>query len=870
MTLVQRLTLLISTTVAILLGAWVYDVALFRRSQEAAVGNEAARVLSLVAAEYDAFTERSGEALNVAAIVAPDAIAEPNRCQAIINSLRDANLEWLRLDWLDAHGIVRCSTAKAATGTDMSGYPEVIAARTEGRLRLGNYVWGLFSDTPGLVMARPWVGPDGETGVVAGVAQLHPFGASIRGLLPKGYRVFLADFGGRVLAAEPQGRETIGGMLPPPLEALARNPSRRLLRREWSDGTERLIAHSPANVQHRQGVFMALSIDPAVTVTDTGFPHKSGAVTLIAALATIMLAWWGGVRFIRCPLAELTAVALRWRNGDKTARVALPGRSEVAELGRAFDAMADAKDQSDRQTREGIELLTALIESSQDCIFVFDNDGRLLIANGTFVEVTGVKRNLAIGGRLLIAHDPDAQHSINELCTRVVEKRIHQGADLGMKGPDQQMHILQIICAPIFDDYGEVRAVAGIGRDITETREAAERLCQARDRAEAADRAKTGFLAAASHDLRQPLQAATMLAELVVEKTENTTPAAMLAESLCRALDDLRRLVDSLFDISRFDSGAVHPEFTCFPLQLLLNEIAGVYLSPADRKGISLVVAATDAVVRSDRILLGRMLSNLIENAVKYTQTGCVTIECLEQSGFLQISVIDTGIGISSTDQSRIWLEFEQLHNQQRDRRQGLGLGLAIVQRLAVLLEHPVSVQSELGQGSCFVVSVPLADPILAASAGRPLADKANVVGVRGCVIVIDDDPMVLEVLSMVLEQDRWDVLAATDANDAVERMVSAELVPDVAIVDYRLGGGQVGADAIAAVRRAVGREVPAVILSGELANVDNSSDPLIRDARRVGAVLMSKPVRSRELIDSISRLIATPKVSTAPEVAAT
>jgi PAS domain S-box-containing protein len=582
-----------------------------------------------------------------------------------------------------------------------------------------------------------------------------------------------------------------------------------------------------------------------------------------------MLAWWGGVRFIRRPLRELTAVALRWRDGDQSARVTLPGRSEIAVLGRAFNTMADAKDQSDRQTREGVELLSSLIDSSRDSIFVFDSSGRLLVANSTFLELIGLAHEEAIGRELMLALDPDLQRAFDDLRFQVITTRLPQASDIRARGPEQKQHVLQAICTPIFGEHATVRAVAGIGRDVTDVRETAECLQKARDQAEAADHAKTRFLAAASHDLRQPLQAAVMLADLLVERTGDSDPSIPEVR-LCRSLGDLKRLVECLFDISRLDSGAIQPEFTNFPLQDLLDEVTISYAALAKEKGIALTVSRTSAVVRSDRILLGRVLSNLIDNAVKYTPAGNVKVECYPRNGVLQISIEDTGIGVSQQDQSRIWLEFEQLHNEQRDRRRGLGLGLAIVRRLSALLEHPMELESEPGQGSCFTITVPCIQT-------RPdmASDRCTTLHPGRCVapgraVIIDDDPMVLDVLRMTLEEHGWDVIAALDVAEVTNQLLSTEWIPDLVMVDYRLRDGQVGTDAIASVRKVLRKQLPAIILTGELPGAADQPDRPLLDARRIGAALVRKPVQSNELMELMNSVIAASRMSSPLDEAAT
>jgi two-component system, sensor histidine kinase len=323
----------------------------------------------------------------------------------------------------------------------------------------------------------------------------------------------------------------------------------------------------------------------------------------------------------------------------------------------------------------------------------------------------------------------------------------------------------------------------------------------------------------------------------------------------------MKRLVDSLFDVSRLDSGTVKPEVTAFPMQLLLDQITVSYRRLAGVKGIALVVVPTDAVVRSDRVLLARMLSNLIQNAVRYTPSGQVKIGCQPAGDRLRIRIEDTGVGISQQDLSRIWQEFEQLHNPERDRRQGLGLGLSIVRRLATLLDHPVDVSSGPGQGSCFVVSVPLQEARPTASITTP-PTQAAISDVAGrLVVIIDDDPMVLETLRMTLEDYGLNVIAAPDCADAMRRLGSAGLVPDLVLADYRLRDGQVGADAIAAIRDTVGTRVPAIILTGELASLGDDLDQPLEDAQRLGAALFRKPIRSTELLEAIRSMMATPIV---------
>jgi len=859
MTLVQRLLILVGVVLALLAGTWIYQSALLREAAEEMQVGEMDRTLALASSEYDGFVDRAKTIVEAAALEAPQALAYPGGCQSLVNWLRPAERDWLRLDVLDAGGVVRCSTQQSEVGRNMAAYAEVAESQTEKRTLVGDYAWGLFSAAYGLAVTSPWNGPDGTHGVVAARVGVAPLVNALLARMPRDYAAIVADRAGRILVIEPDEAGLIGQELPPTLAMLARRGEPGHEVTQWTDGTERSIAYLPVVHQGRDGVFIAVAkASSAVGADASGFAAASGAGLLLAGVAAFLLAWWGGIQFIRRPMSELAAVALRWRDGDQTARVTLPGRSEVAALGRVFNAMADAKDESDRKLREGAELLTALIESSRDSIFVLERDGCLLVANSTFLELISSAREEAVGSRLTVRHDPEVQQGLDRLRERVVASRMPQATDIVAHAADGTRHVLQAISAPIFGDAGEVHAVAGIGRDVTEARAAAEALRAAKEEAEAADRAKTRFLAAASHDLRQPLQAALMLADMVARKTRLGADAAVSSESLLRALDDMKRLVDSLFDVSRLDSGAVQAELTVFPLQELFDQIEPAYATLAARKTINLLIGRTEAIVRSDRVLLSRMLSNLIENAIRYTQVGHVAVTCRPENGRLRICVEDTGVGISRQDLSRIWLEFEQLHNPERDRRQGLGLGLAIVRRLSALLDHPVDVVSELGQGSRFVVTVPLVEERAAVppQANKPNADEP---GAGGPVVLIDDDPLVLETLHTILEEHGWRVISAADCDTALQDLAAAGCVPALLIVDYRLHGGQVGTTAISAIRRQVETDVPAIILTGEFAAAGDASDPILRDAKRVGASLLQKPIAWQDLLKAMRAAITAP-----------
>lgn len=241
-----------------------------------------------------------------------------------------------------------------------------------------------------------------------------------------------------------------------------------------------------------------------------------------------------------------------------------------------------------------------------------------------------------------------------------------------------------------------------------QVRERTAELHAAKSAAEQAHRAKSRFLAHASHDLQQPLQAIGMFTGMLERQPQSAKAVALLTD-LKAAQRSMRDLLNAILDISKLESGAVTPKPADLPLSPLLDQLEAEFAGLAEAKGLRLRAVPTNAVVRSDPALLERIVRNLIANAIRYTETGGVLVGCRSRGDRLWIEVYDTGRGIAEPDRLRIFEEFVQLDRPDRDRSEGIGLGLAIVERLARLLEHPVTVRSVEGRGTVFAVGVPLA-----------------------------------------------------------------------------------------------------------------------------------------------------------------
>lgn len=365
-----------------------------------------------------------------------------------------------------------------------------------------------------------------------------------------------------------------------------------------------------------------------------------------------------------------------------------------------------------------------------------------------------------------------------------------------------------------------------------------ERLRQEKERAEDASRDKTRFLASASHDLRQPVHALTLFADALRAEPTTARGRALLAD-MGQSIRALTQLLESLIDISRLDAGVVKPVRGHFTLRPLLDRLYAEYLPQA--RALAFAVSGEDRIVYSDPALLEAILRNLISNAINYTPAGRVDVTCGYRDQAVHIDVRDTGIGIPHDRHREIFREFYQLNNPERDRSKGLGLGLAIVARLASLLGHRIELRSAPGEGSCFTVVLPEGD---AHAVAKTLAanDAFEPHDLRGMhVLVIDDEVAVRRAVRALLENWGCHASLAASRAEALDA-VSGGGVPDAIIADYRLSGGKTGVDVIESVRRAVGTAVPALIVTGD-------TDPQrIREAQSSGHTLMHKPVQPGKL----------------------
>ncbi|HTI46154.1 MAG TPA: ATP-binding protein [Casimicrobiaceae bacterium] len=390
---------------------------------------------------------------------------------------------------------------------------------------------------------------------------------------------------------------------------------------------------------------------------------------------------------------------------------------------------------------------------------------------------------------------------------------------------------------------------------IGELKDRTRAALEARGAAEAANRAKSQLLAAASHDLRQPLHALGLYAAALAARAHETEWQGLVG-NVQGGIAALETQFGQLLDLSRLEAGALQPERCDVPLAPLFARIADEFAPQATARGLALRVARTRVTVNSDPALLERIVGNLVANAVRYTRRGGVVLGVRRRGRHVEIVVADTGIGIAASELARIFDEFYQVADARTPvARKGMGLGLAIVRRFADLLEHPIHVVSQPGRGSCFSVRAPRVATLRASRMpAAPRARSRPRTQLAGrLVAVLDDDPAAIDAMRALFATWQADVAGATSAEALLDDIGHYARYPDLIVADLRLQGAQTGVDAIARLQDELGTPIPALIVTGDT-GVDAAR--IVRDA---GLPLLAKPVDASALEDAAVELLGVP-----------
>ena len=400
--------------------------------------------------------------------------------------------------------------------------------------------------------------------------------------------------------------------------------------------------------------------------------------------------------------------------------------------------------------------------------------------------------------------------------------------------------------------------------DITGRKHVAKALEVAKKEADLANVAKSRFLAAASHDLRQPLQTLSLLQGLLA-KAVRGEGARQLVARLDETLIATTSMLNTLLDINQIEGGLVRPNLVIFRIDDLLVRMRDAFDCHAKAKGLSFHVVPCGLSVISDVRLLEQMLRNLLANALKYTVQGKVLLGCKRRDNKLSLQVWDTGVGIPEQELDAIFDEYHQVANPARERAHGLGLGLAIVQLLGGLLDHGITVRSTLGRGSIFALEVPL-------RAGAPTTHQDEHAPGRppkpapsartATILLVEDDPDIRELTELTLTAEGYHVVSSSNVASALDLVAKASVAPDLILADHNLPGNMNGLTLAGRLRKALGREVPVVILTGDI------SAETARQVTDLGYVQLNKPVKHQELLGMVHDLVASGRLSGRPDAA--
>ena len=509
------------------------------------------------------------------------------------------------------------------------------------------------------------------------------------------------------------------------------------------------------------------------------------------------------------------------------------------------------------------ELARAALEAAPDAMIIIDAEGVIRFVNRQVFALFGYTREEIVGHLIeqLLPERFRARHLSHRSAYNAYMRVRPMGQNLELYGlrRDGTEFPVEISLSPVADD-NENLVVAAI-RDVSDRQRIQRELIAARTVAdlarESADRANQGksrFLATASHDLRQPLQALALLNGTL----RRTVSDPQLVDALAhqeQAIGAMSRLLNALLDISKLESGAIQPDVTDFSVARIFEEMRREFSSVASRKGLALEVAPTSAHVRSDPSLIEQVVRNLLSNAIKYTPSGTVVLRCpLTHGAQVRIDVQDTGIGIPADQLPLIYDEFYQVGIGANASRNGYGLGLSIVKRIVQLLGLQLKVTSQVGSGSTFSLLLPSAEA-QAGSAPPPAEDatgNSDADGTSGQprVLLVEDDPGVRDATRMLLRVEGYQVTTAASLEQAIAAVQSGTGF-ELLMTDYHLGTNQTGIQVIAALRECLGPHLKSVLVTGDTSAAVRglAPDPYLR--------VLSKPIRAEALLRLLREFLA-------------
>jgi Na+/proline symporter/CheY-like chemotaxis protein/two-component sensor histidine kinase len=508
------------------------------------------------------------------------------------------------------------------------------------------------------------------------------------------------------------------------------------------------------------------------------------------------------------------------------------------------------------------EILQTALDHVRQGIAVFDKDLQLICWNRQFGEILDLPPSLVRAGvgladilRFNIRRGPHSGDQTEEFVSAQIERYVSSNEpflERFAEGVVIEVRANHMPDGGVVTTFTDITASVEAAEALERSNETLERrvrerteeltrlnaaLARAKGEADAANISKTKFLAAASHDILQPLNAARLYVTSLTER--GSREDRRLIDNIDASLEAVEEIFGALLDMSRLDTGALRPEFASFRIDELMRQIELEFAPLAATKGLDLTFVPCSLVVRSDRRLLRRLLQNLVSNAIKYTPEGRVLVGCRRRGDVVRIDVYDTGVGIPQSKWRDIFVEFHRLDQGAKIAR-GLGLGLSIVERVARVLGSSIELESESGRGSHFAVTVPRSSdtPMELPARTRPHADAGQLVGIAA--LCIDNEPSVLDGMEILLRGWGCDVLKAPSLALALTAISESSTIPNGLLVDYHLDEGN-GIEAIIELRRRFG-DIPAILITA-----DRSPD--VRElARSEGVQILHKPLKPAAL----------------------
>lgn len=528
----------------------------------------------------------------------------------------------------------------------------------------------------------------------------------------------------------------------------------------------------------------------------------------------------------------------------------LPYRTQDDRVEGVVITFADISERkaAEREIEAARSYSDSVINTIRQPLVVLDEELRVISANRSFYSSFSISPEETVGRELdAVDHgrlDAPALRGFLDHLRR--GEGVVENYEIDIHLTPQGMRSLLMSAVEIREMTLPTRKILVTIDDITERKKTDDALKAAKLLAEQANLGKSRFLAAASHDLRQPLQTLSLVQGILAKRIKDESGTRLLAK-LEETLGAMSGMLNTLLDINQLEAGVVRPEIFEFQISSLLKRLETEFTYHTTAKQLDWRVVMCRLKVRSDPRLLEQMLRNLLSNAVKYTARGKILLGCRQRGGKLRIEVWDTGMGIPSDQLNAIFEEFHQLNNTARERSRGLGLGLSIVQRICDLLAHNVTVRSTPGSGSTFAIEVPIAE---AAQESRSKAGERTaeaIVRPCGAILIIEDDPAVREMLEILLEGEGYQTTSISSSNEAVALAVRGALLPDLIIADYNLPGDLTGVEAGMRLQESLHRDIPTIILTGDI------SSNTLHKIRHAGYVYLSKPAKVEVLLQQIN-----------------